>query len=94
MRLYDRLFTVEDPGDVEEGEDYKSFLNPNSLEVLSGCQLEPSLKDAEPGYRCQFERQGYFSVDPDSSKGPLVFNRTVGLRDSWAKIEKAHKAKR
>ena len=94
VRLYDRLFTVEDPGDVEEGEDYKSFLNPNSLEILTACQVEPSLADAEPGYRCQFERQGYFSVDADSSKGQLVFNRTVSLRDSWAKIEKAQKKTR
>ncbi|MEE9263295.1 MAG: glutamine--tRNA ligase/YqeY domain fusion protein [Vicinamibacteria bacterium] len=94
VRLYDRLFTVEDPGAIEEGKDYKSYLNPNSLEILTGCQVEPSLADAEPGYRCQFERQGYFSVDPDSSKPSLVFNRTVGLRDSWAKIEKAQKTKR
>ncbi len=93
-RLYDRLFTVEDPGDVEEGGDYKSYLNPNSLEILTECQVEPSLADAKPGYRCQFERQGYFSVDPDSSKGSLVFNRTVALRDSWAKIEKAQETKR
>ena len=93
-RLYDRLFTVKDPGDVEEGGDYKSYLNPNSLEILTGCQVEPSLADAKPGYRCQFERQGYFSVDPDSSKGSLVFNRTVALRDSWAKIEKAQETKR
>ena len=94
VRLYDRLFTVENPGDVEEGEDYKSYLNPNSLEILTGCQVEPSLADAKPGYRYQFERQGYFSVDPDSSKGSLVFNRTVALRDSWAKIEKAQETKR
>ncbi len=98
VRLYDRLFTVEDPGAIEEGKDYKSYLNPNSLEILTGCQVEPSLGDAKPGYRCQFERQGYFSVDPDSlpnsSKTALVFNRTVGLRDSWAKIEKAQKTKR
>ena len=94
VRLYDRLFTVEDPGDVEEGEDYKSSLNPKSLEILTGCQVEPSLANAKPGYRCQFERQGYFSVDPDSSNNSLVFNRTVSLRDSWAKIEKAQKTKR
>jgi glutaminyl-tRNA synthetase len=98
VRLYDRLFTVEDPGAVEEGGDYKSYLNPNSLEILTGCQVEPSLANAEPGYRCQFERQGYFSVDPDSSPDSstpsLVFNRTVALRDSWAKIEKAQETKR
>ncbi len=93
VRLYDRLFTVEDPGDVEDGEDYKSYLNPNSLEILTTCQVEPSLAEATPGYRCQFERQGYFSVDPDSSNNSLVFNRTVSLRDSWAKIEKAQKIK-
>ncbi len=98
VRLYDRLFTVEDPGAVEEGGDYKSYLNPSSLEILTGCQVEPSLANAEPGYRCQFERQGYFSVDPDSSPDSstpsLVFNRTVALRDSWAKIEKAQETKR
>jgi glutaminyl-tRNA synthetase len=93
VRLYDRLFVKEDPSDVEEGQDFKSYLNPNSLETLTGCRLEPSLADAKPGDRYQFERQGYFSVDPDSSEGRLVFNRTVGLRDSWAKIEKAQKAK-
>jgi glutaminyl-tRNA synthetase len=89
VRLYDRLFLKEDPEDVEEGEDYKSYLNPNSLETLRGCQVEPSLSDAAHGERYQFERQGYFSVDPDSSPAMLAFNRTVGLKDSWAKIEKA-----
>ena len=93
VRLYDRLFTVEDPGDVEDGEDYKSYLNPNSLEILTTCQVEPSIAEATPGYRCQFERQGYFSVDPDSSKNSLVFNRTVSLKDSWAKLAKAQKIK-
>ncbi|MGH9460440.1 MAG: glutamine--tRNA ligase/YqeY domain fusion protein [Vicinamibacteria bacterium] len=89
VRLYDRLFLKEDPEDVEEGEDYKSYLNANSLETLRGCQIEPSLRGAGHGERFQFERQGYFCVDPDSSPKTLAFNRTVGLKDSWAKIEKA-----
>ena len=86
VRLYDRLFSVEDPSD-EEGRDWKSFLNPNSLERLSGCKLEPSLAELTPGARVQFERLGYFCVDPDSAPGALVFNRTVTLKDAWAKIE-------
>ncbi|MHC1742529.1 MAG: glutamine--tRNA ligase/YqeY domain fusion protein [Syntrophobacteraceae bacterium] len=89
VRLYDRLFTRENPGDTEEGESFKDFLNPASLDVLPSCQVEPSLADAAPGYRCQFERLGYFCVDPDSQEGKLVFNRIVTLRDSWAKIQKA-----
>jgi glutaminyl-tRNA synthetase len=89
VRLYDRLFLKEDPEDVEEGEDYKTYLNPNSLETLRGCLIEPSLSGAGHGERFQFERQGYFCVDPDSSPEMLAFNRTVGLKDSWAKIEKA-----
>ena len=91
VRLYDHLFTKEDPSDVGEGEDWKSNVNPNSLEVLTSCRLEPSLAGAEPGSRYQFERQGYFCVDPDSSEGKPVFNRTASLRDSWARIEKAQK---
>ncbi len=91
VRLYDRLFTRANPLDVEEGEDFKSYINPNSLEVLTDCQVEPSLAGAAPGSRYQFMRLGYFCVDPDSSSGTLVFNRTVSLRDSWAKIEKAQK---
>jgi len=87
VRLYDRLFTVENPLDVEEGEDFMASLNPNSLETLTSCRVEPSLADAPPGSRYQFERQGYFCVDPDSTDGKLVFNRTVSLRDTWAKIE-------
>ncbi len=87
VRLYDRLFNRPDPGAK-----YREHLNAESLVTLSSCKVEPSLAGAEPGYRCQFERQGYFCVDPDSSPGRLVFNRTVPLRDSWAKIEKAHKA--
>ncbi len=89
VRLYDRLFTVPNPADDKEGRDYKEFLNPNSLEVLTGCRLEPGVAAAKPGDRMQFERLGYFAVDPDSSAGHLVFNRTVTLRDTWARIEKA-----
>ncbi len=84
VRLYDRLFNEEKP-------DNDSSINPNSLEVITSCQAEPSLKSANPGDRFQFERQGYFCVDPDSSPGKLVFNRTVTLRDTWAKIEKSLK---
>ncbi len=89
VRLYDHLFTVPDPGDVPEGTDWKSYLNPHSLEVLTSCQVEPALRGAQPGFRCQFERQGYFCVDPDTTPERLVFNRTVTLRDTWAKIEKS-----
>ena len=89
VRLYDHLFTKRDPEDVEEGADYKTHLNPNSLESLKACRLEPSLKNASPGDRFQFERQGYFFVDPDDSSGErVVFNRIASLRDTWAKIEK------
>jgi len=88
VRLYDHLFTKEDPMDVAAGADFKDNLNPNSLEVLTSCRVEPGLAGAMPGSRYQFERQGYFCVDPDSSAGKLVFNRTVALRDTWAKIEK------
>jgi glutaminyl-tRNA synthetase len=87
VRLYDRLFTRENPEEVAAGEDFKDSLNPDSLEVLTGCQLEPGLKEAKPGSRYQFMRKGYFSVDPDSRPGGLVFNRTVPLRDTWARIE-------
>ncbi len=90
VRLYDHLFTKEDPSEVEEGADFRSNLNPNSLETLTGCQAEPGLKEAQPGTRYQFMRQGYFCVDTeDSSPGVPVFNRTTTLRDTWAKIEKA-----
>jgi len=87
VRLYDRLFSVEDPLDVEPGEDFRSNLNPDSLEVLTDCRIEPSVIGAEPGARYQFERNGYFCVDPDSST-PLVFDRTATLRDTWGKIAK------
>ncbi|MHC4087586.1 MAG: glutamine--tRNA ligase/YqeY domain fusion protein [Planctomycetota bacterium] len=93
-RLYDHLFIKEDPDDVAEGEDFKSNLNPNSLEILSSCRVEPSLSEAKPVSRYQFERLGYFCVDPDSGEDKLVFNRTVSLRDTWAKIQKAQKHKR
>jgi glutaminyl-tRNA synthetase len=85
-RLYNRLFTVENPGG-EEG-DFKDYLNPDSLEVLKDCKVEPSVKDLKPADRVQFERLGYFCVDKDSTDGNLVFNRTVTLRDTWAKIQK------
>jgi len=89
VRLYDLLFTKENPGEEEEGGDFKEFLNPNSLEVLEGVKLESSLRGAVPGDRYQFLRQGYFCVDPDSKENRVVFDRTVTLRDSWAKIEKS-----
>ena len=89
VRLYDRLFVKEDPNEVEDGGDWKDNLNPDSLETLTSCKVEPSLADAAPGYLCQFERQGYFCIDArDSQPGALVVNRTVALRDSWAKMRK------
>jgi glutaminyl-tRNA synthetase len=92
VRLYDHLFTTPDPSDVPPGGDYRNLLNPKSLEVLADCRVEPSLEGARPESRYQFERQGYFCVDAvDSVPGKLVFNRTVSLRDTWAKIEKAAK---
>lgn len=93
VRLYDRTYTIEDPLDLPEGEDFIDYLNPNSLEILTSACVEPSLASATPGSRFQFERQGYFCVDPDSSADRLVFNRTVPLRDTWAKIEKKQKRK-
>jgi glutaminyl-tRNA synthetase len=91
VRLYDNLFTKENPNEVEEGRDFTANMNPNSLEVLTGCKVEPSLRDAQPGARYQFERLGYFSVDSDSASERLVFNRTIGLRDTWSKIERRDK---
>jgi glutaminyl-tRNA synthetase len=88
VRLYDHLFKVEDPS---EGDDFRIHLNPDSLERLTACLVEPSLKDIEPGERFQFLRNGYFCADPETTDEKLVFNRTVSLRDSWAKIEKAQK---
>jgi glutaminyl-tRNA synthetase len=87
VRLYDRLFSVEDPERAPEGKTFLDFLNPNSLEVLGGCLAEPAIKNASVPARFQFERLGYFCVDPDSTPGALVFNRTVSLRDTWARIE-------
>ncbi len=90
VRLYDHLFNLENPNDVEEGKDFIDYLNPSSLEVLTGCRVEPSLAGAGSGVTYQFERKGYFGVDSkDSSPDVLVFNRTIPLRDSWAKIEQA-----
>jgi glutaminyl-tRNA synthetase len=91
VRLYDTLFTREDPNDVPEGGDFTDNLNPNSLETLMHCKVEPSLADAKPGDPYQFERLGYFCADPDSVPGKPVFNRTVALRDAWAKIEAKNK---
>ncbi len=88
VRLYDRLFNQPNPGADKDGADFTDFLNPESLLTLTGCYLEPNLRDAGPGEFFQFEREGYFCVDPDYSHGLPVFNRTVTLRDSWAKIEK------
>ena len=89
VRLYDHLLALQDPSDVPEGEDWRDSLNPNSREVLPSCWVEPSLEAAEPGTRFQFERLGYFCVDPDSTAQKPVFNRTATLRDTWAKIEKS-----
>ena len=91
VRLYDYLFTKEDPTDVPEGGDWHDNPNPNSLEVLTGCKLEPSLAGAASFGRYQFERLGYFCVDADTTPGRLVFNRTVTLRDPWAKLQKRQK---
>jgi glutaminyl-tRNA synthetase len=95
VRLYDYLFTEADLSNVEEGKDFKDYVNPNSLEVLTGCKVEPSLGDlavgAKPGSGYQFLRMGYFCVDPDSAPGQPVFNETIGLRDTWAKIESAQR---
>jgi glutaminyl-tRNA synthetase len=83
VRLYEQLFTVPNPG----GDDWLEHLNSNSLEVLEKCYIEPGLAKAKVGDRFQFERVGYFCVDPDSTADKLVFNRTVGLRDTWAKVQ-------
>jgi len=88
VRIYENLFTKENPGEVEEGQDFTANLNPNSLEVITQAKLEPSLASAATGSRYQFERLGYFCVDPDSKPGKPVFNRTVALKDTWAKVEK------
>jgi len=88
VRIYDKLFTKEDPNQVEEGQEFTANLDPNSLEVIAHAKLEPSLANAPIERRYQFERLGYFCVDPDSKPGHLVFNRTVALKDTWAKVEK------
>jgi glutaminyl-tRNA synthetase len=94
VRLYDHLFLKANPDEIKDEGDFRANLNPNSLETLTSCRVEPSLASAAPGSRFQFERQGYFCVDTkDSSDKALVFNRTVTLRDTWAKIEKALKNK-
>src|SRR6266404_2621016 len=88
VRVYDKLFTKEDPNQVEEGQEFTANLNPNSLEVIAQAKLEPSLANAPIESRYQFERLGYFCVDRDSEPGRPVFNRTVALKDTWAKIER------
>jgi glutaminyl-tRNA synthetase len=92
VRLYDRLFQTSNPGAEKDGLDFKAALNPHSLEVLRDCRIEPGLREALPGSRYQFERLGYFCVDPvDSRPGRPVFNRTATLRDAWARIEEKQK---
>ena len=94
VRLYDHLFTKPNPDDAPEGSDFKAHLNPDSLETLTSCRVEPSLTGIAFGSICQFERQGYFCVDPvDSTDTKLVFNRAVSLRDTWARIEKSRQKK-
>jgi len=93
VRLYEHLFTKKNPDDVESGKDWTSNLNPNSMQTLTGCKLEPALAEATPGYRCQFERLGYFYVDSDSADDRLIFNRAVTLRDTWARIQKRQQKK-
>jgi len=93
VRIYENLFSKENPGEVEEGLDFTANLNPNSLEVITNARLEPSLANAAAGDRYQFERLGYFCVDPDSKPGRPVFNRTVALKDTWAKVEKKQEQK-
>jgi len=91
VRLYDTLLTPEDPDDIPEDADFTSGINPNSLEVLTDCKLEPVLAEVAAGDAVQFERVGYFVADPDSKPGAPVFNRTVTLKDAWARIEKRGK---
>jgi glutaminyl-tRNA synthetase len=92
VRLYDHLLKIEDPSEIPDGEDWKSALNENSLQVLKGCKLEPALADAQPGEPVQFERKGYFVVDSkDSSQDTLVFNRAVTLKDTWAKVQRSER---
>jgi glutaminyl-tRNA synthetase len=86
VRLYDRLFTVENPAAQPDDRDWREFLDPDSLQVQARCKVEPGLAQAAPGDRFQFERIGYFCVDRDSTPERPVFNRTVGLKDTWAKV--------
>jgi glutaminyl-tRNA synthetase len=92
VRLYHPLLTT-DPTRIPDGQNWTDSMNPQSLERLTGCLVEPSLRAAQPGARFQFERHGYFCVDPDSSGQTPVFNRTVSLKDAWAKIEKTQQAR-
>jgi glutaminyl-tRNA synthetase len=95
VRLYEHLFLKENPNEVEDGKDFTDYINPNSLKKLKNCMLEPGLAASAPGERFQFERLGYFCVDArDSAEGSLVFNRTVTLRDTWARILKAQQQKK
>ena len=87
VQLFDKLFTVQDPTGQKDA-DFKDFLNPKSLEVLKSCKVEPALRNLKPFDRFQFERLGYFCVDPDTTTEKLVLNRTVNLKDTWAKIQK------
>ena len=93
VRLYDYLFTKSDPAEILEAGDFKVYLNPNSLEALTACKIEPGVAGAEAGSRYQFLRLGYFCVDPDSTSEKMVFNRTVALRDTWAKLDGSQKTK-
>ena len=88
VRVYDRLFLAEDPEDVEEGQTFLDNINPDSLEIITDCKAEPRVGEAKPGDRFQFMRIGYFCVDPDTTDGHVVYNRTIALRDTWAKIQK------
>ncbi len=92
VRLYDRLFTVKNPAG-QKAADFKEFLNPNSLEILKSCKVEPTLRNLKPVDRFQFERLGYFCIDPDTTEKKLVINRTVGLRDTWAKVQQKQQMK-
>ena len=93
VRLYDHLFTKENPDEVVDGKDFTSNINPNSLEILTDCKVEPALKAAKPLDRYQFERMGYFCADTDITSEKLIFNRTATLRDTWAKIQKQQQKK-
>jgi glutaminyl-tRNA synthetase len=92
VRLYDRLFTVEDPAG-HKNTDFKEFLNPNSLEMLTSCKVEPALQNLKTFDRFQFERLGYFCIDPETTDKKLVINKTVGLRDTWAKLQQKQQLK-